>query len=136
MKSVTVDTNTILDALLKRDDRSVFQAYIEKATRGTLRVHIPYIVFFELEWVLNKIYNKDRDYCYGVLSALVNKRNIVTELQDLLRHAIELALFFPKISLADASIVISALMESGELITKDKELLAVWERINTPKATC
>jgi len=127
MKIIVVDTSSILDALLDRTIHPEFRVLVERAKEGSIKIIIPEIVLFELTWVLQAYYKKDKQFILSLLRSFAHHTTIFLEQKNLFLQALQ---FFSDhdISLEDARICAVVLESKGlGLVTSDKKLQRVWK---------
>lgn len=130
MTTHAIDTNTLLDAFLARDDSVEIQSLLKLAEAGKCRIWIPIVVFFELAWVLSSFYHKDKKYVLDLLDNLLSMDNIDTEHKPALVYALTIFQKHASINLSDAYILASVLaQEPKQFISKDKKLMTLYLRL-------
>ncbi|MBI5614459.1 PIN domain-containing protein [Candidatus Gottesmanbacteria bacterium] len=129
-KSYLFDTNSLLDILLLRKGKSESETIITQAQKDLVDVHIPNIVFFEIEWVLRSVYKRERTYIADFLSSLLAIDGLLTENKTLLIQSLRLYSKHSTIGLVDALLVAQALACNSSLITRDKKLLSLYKTLS------
>lgn len=128
MNRLIVDTSSILDALLDRSKQPEFRLLVERARHGEIEIHIPEIALFELQWVLQSYYKKDKAYVLSLFRSFFRQKSVVIENKVVFDQALEL-FSEHEISLEDARICALALTTKGSgLVTSDKKLQNIWKK--------
>lgn len=129
-KSFLFDTNSLLDILLARTGKSDSENIIIQAQKGIVEVHIPHVVFFEIEWVLRSVYKKERSYIIDFLSSLLAIDALLTENKTLLIQSLQLYEKYSSIGLVDALLLAQTLDSHSTLISQDKKLLSLFKTLS------
>lgn len=123
IKTVAVDTNTLLDYCLKRQPGfEEIQQLIEDCLNKKSKIFIPDIVFPEVEWVLRSFYKQPKDFIISFLEELLLLEGTIAE--NKLDIQIALNIFkYSNITFTD-SIILAQLqrIKPDEFLTFDKAL--------------
>lgn len=126
IKTVAVDTNTLLDYCLKRQPGfEEIQQLIEDCLNKKSKIFIPDIVFPEVEWVLRSFYKQPKDFIISFLEELLLLEGTIAE--NKLDIQIALNIFkHSNITFTD-SIILAQLqrIKPDEFLTFDKALKAL-----------
>ncbi len=130
MKEYILDTNYILRFFLKdiAEQTKIVKKYFIDARQGKISIHIPYIIFLELEYALKKIYGFPKHEIVSSLMSLAKSSYLKIERQQLIISALNLYLKY-NFSLVDLILFSHALYENKELLTFDKRL----RKLNIPQ---
>lgn len=130
MKSFIIDTNGILRLLL--NDIPPHADQVEKLIRQAqsrhIKIIIPEIVIFELNFILDKYYNTQKEEVIEKLKSLVSASYFSVESKDIFSKA--LAIYENKnISFVDAFLLVKAETGKSRLFTFDEQLkkLQSWQ---------
>ncbi len=123
MKSIVIDTNAFLRLLLNDIPKQADQVeqLIRQARKGQIRIIVPQIILFEIDFILRKYYNFKKQEIIEKLKALLAASYFVIESRDIFQKA----LFFyyeNNISFVDCFLLSKAEQEEAELFTFDKNL--------------
>lgn len=129
MKAIVVDTNILLDIILKREPSygkhlSIFQS----AQKHELEIIIVTPVFLEFEWVLRSYYKIEKTQLIIYLVGLVDSFKV--ENNKIITKALSLYQTNSVISLTDSVIVAEKLLRYPEanFLTNDKNLSAIVDK--------
>lgn len=123
MKTVTIDTNAFIRFFLNDipEQKEVVEKLLKQARNGKLLLLVPYIVIFEVEFILSKYYSKPKEERIEKLESIVGSNYIKVEDKKLLKKALEI--FKQKnLDLADCFIFAYSEDKDAELFTFDKAL--------------
>lgn len=123
MKAVVIDTNAFLRLLLndipQQADR--VEHLIRQAKRKEVRIIVLQIVLFEIDFVLRKYYNFEKQEVIDKLKSLLSASYFVIESINVFQNA--LILYKENnISFADCFLVSKAEVEGADLFTFDQKL--------------
>lgn len=123
MKSVVIDTNAFLRLLLndipQQADR--VERLIHEAKKEEVKVIVPQIVIFEIDFILRKYYNFKKEEVIEKLKSLLSASYFVIESVSIFQNA--LILYKENnISFADCFLIAKAKEEEAELFTFDQKL--------------
>ena len=123
MKAVVVDTNAFLRLLL--DDipkqADLVKGLINQAKKEQIRIIIPQIVIFEIDFILRKYYSFEKQEVINKLKSLLSASYFEVESISVFRNAL---ILYKKnnVSLVDCFLVSKAEAEEADLFTFDKKL--------------
>ena len=123
MKAVVVDTNAFLRLLL--DDfpkqADLVKGLINQAKKEQIRIIIPQIVIFEIDFILRKYYSFEKQEVINKLKSLLSASYFEVESISVFRNA--LILYKENnVSFADCFLLAKAEAEEADLFTFDKKL--------------
>ena len=123
MKAVVVDTNAFLRLLL--DDipkqADLVKGLINQAKKEQIRIIIPQIVIFEIDFILRKYYSFEKQEVINKLKSLLSASYFEVESISVFRNA--LILYKENnVSFADCFLLAKAKVEEADLFTFDKKL--------------
>lgn len=123
MKAVIVDTNAFLRLLLNdiphQADR--VEHLIRQAKKEEIKIIVPQIVLFEIDFILRKYYKFEKQEVIGKLKSLLSANYFVIESVNIFQNA--LILYKENnVSLADCFLVSTAEAEGADLFTFDQKL--------------
>lgn len=123
MKSFVIDTNAFLRLLL--DDipkqADVVKKLIKQAKKEQVRIIVPQIVVFEIDFILRKYYGFEKQEVIDKLKPLLSASYFVIESMGIFQNA--LILYKENnVSLADCFLIAKAQVEEADLFTFDQKL--------------
>lgn len=123
MKQIIVDTNAFLRLLL--DDipaqKKIFERLLQRAKDKEIRVLVPQIIIFEIEFILRKVYLVPKSKIIEKLQTLVAMSFLEIESRQLFATA--LGLYAKQtISFVDCFLLAKSKDEGYELFTFDQKL--------------
>src|SRR5258708_6186261 len=106
MKTVGIDTNTLLTFRLKRKfGFEETQKLFEKCVDGKIKVYTPVPVLLEIEWVLRSFYKQTKVDIVKFLDELMIIPNLTTNRKEEFKFALNLYRESRQISFTDCLIV-------------------------------
>ncbi len=90
METIGLDTNTLLEYFLARENKSKIENVIKKCINNEVIIYIALPVFLELEWVLRSYYKINKKEVINILQSLFEMNKLITDDKDLLLLSIEL----------------------------------------------
>lgn len=134
MLVVALDTNVILDYVLKRPSNARYQFVFEQAADGTCEFYMTMPVVLEIEWTLRSYYAKSKTYILAVFDGLLDLPWSNTADQQQLSKTIGWFRQHRGISFDDCVILSQVLnIDVDDFITGDKKLARVYRSLR--KAT-
>lgn len=123
MKVIIVDTNGFLRFILNDipAQRAVIEKFLQEAKKSKIIIHIPQIVIFEIQFILDKYYHFDKVEIIKRLYSLVSANYLDVQSRNVFLSALPL---YEKhsISFADSFLLATAEENDVELFTFDKKL--------------
>lgn len=123
MKTVVVDTNAFLRLLLNDVPQQAnrVEHLIRQAKREEIKVIVPQIVIFEIDFVLRGYYNFEKQEVIDKLKSLLSASYFVVESRDIFQNAI---LLYKEndISFVDCFLLSCSGRANAELFTFDQKL--------------
>lgn len=123
MKPVVIDTNALLRLLLndipKQADR--VENLIHQAKKEKIRIIVPQIVLFEIDFILRKYYDFEKQEVIDKLKSLLSASYFVVESRNIFQNALNLYTE-NNISFSDCFLVSKAEAEKANLFTFDQKL--------------
>lgn len=123
MESIVIDTNAFLRLLLNDIPKQADQVeqLILQARRGQVKIIVPQIILFEIDFILRKYYGFGKKEIVGKLQSLVLASYFVIESRDIFQKA--LFLYSENtISFVDCFLVAKSRIEEVNIFTFDKDL--------------
>lgn len=123
MKSVIIDTNTFLRLLLNNIPKQADQVerLIRQAIKTQVKIIVPQIVLFEIDFILIKYYTFEKQEVIEKLKSLLSAPYFVIESREVFQQA--LILYKDNnMSFVDCFILAKVKIEDIELFTFDKKL--------------
>ncbi len=129
MSTVIIDTNGFLRLLLNdiplQADK--VEQFIEQAKKDQVKITVPQIILFEIEFTLRKYYKAQKSDIIEKLNSLLSASYFTIESKELFRTA--LALYESnRVSFVDCFLLAQAQAESAELFTFDKKLSSLYKQ--------
>lgn len=123
MKSVVVDTNVFLRLLLNDVPQQANQVkyIIRQAKKEEIKIIVPQIVIFEIDFVLRGYYNFEKQEIIERLKALLSASYFVIESVNIFQNALTLYKE-NSVSFTDCFLVAKAEAEEADLFTFDQKL--------------
>lgn len=123
MKHYLLDTNVILRFILDDvpEQKKSVEIFFQKAKNNQVRLSIPQIVIFELDFILEKYYLIEKEVRITILKTLVSTSYFIIESNDVFLAALPLYLA-ESIRFVDAFLYTKSTLEEAELFTFDKKL--------------
>lgn len=123
MKSFVVDTNAFLRLLLNDIPQQARQVehLIRQAKKEEVKIIVPQIVIFEIEFVLRGYYNFEKQEIIEKLKVLLSSSYFAIESLSVFQEAINLY-EENNISLTDCFLIAKAEAEKADLFTFDQKL--------------
>ncbi len=123
MKTIIIDTNGFLRLFLNDIPKQADQVeqIIHKAKKEQVSISVPSIILFEINFILDKFYNLEKQDIIQKLKSLIVATYLHVESRDIFSKALY---FYEKnnVSLVDSFLIAKAQEESAELFTLDKRL--------------
>ena len=127
---VALDTNVLLDYVLKRPNASQYQALFEAVAEGTCELYLPTPVVLEVEWTLRSYYEKSKSYIIVVFQSLLDLPWVNLEDHQQLARAVNWYDRERGISFDDCLILSSILDPAiNDFVTGDKKLAKVYRSL-------
>lgn len=123
MKSIVIDTNAFLRLLLNDIPNQADQVerLIRQAKKGQVKIIVPQVIFFEIDFILRKYYGFEKKEIIGKLQSLVSVSYFMVESKDIFQKA--LTLYNENtISFVDCFLVAKSGIEEVDIFTFDKDL--------------
>lgn len=123
MKSVVIDTNAFLRLLLndipQQADR--VEHLIRQAKRKEVRIIVPQIVLFEIDFILRKYYSFEKQEVIDKLKSLISASYFEIDSIDIFQNAL---IFYKEnsVSFADCFLISKAKTEKADLFTFDQKI--------------
>lgn len=123
MKSVVVDTNAFLRLLLNDVPQQASQVkhLIRQAKKEQVRIIIPQIVLFEIDFILRKYYNFEKQEVIEKLKSLLSASYFIIEAVNTFQNALSLY-EENNVSFVDCFLISKAEAEEAYLFTFDQKL--------------
>lgn len=123
MKAVIIDTNALLRLLLDDIPQQANQVenLIRQAKKEQIRIIILQIVIFEIDFVLRKYYNFEKQEVIGKLKSLLSASYFMTESVNIFQNALTLYKE-NNVSFVDCFLIVKAEAEEADLFTFDQKL--------------
>ncbi len=123
MKIIAIDTNVLLDFLLKRHPRfNEVKELFDDCVNKKIEIFIPQVVFPEIEWVLRSHYKESKEKIVGFLDELLGLDGIILENKSDIQEAVNIYKY-ANIKFTD-SIIAAELrrVKPDEFLTFDEDL--------------
>jgi len=120
-KTLILDANVILRYLLQ-DNKELYlkaEEIFNKTLLGEIKLLIPFFVFAEVVYVLQKVYKVDKPTISKVLSDLLEIKNVKTEDKEILKKALEV---YSSQNIDFADCLLCAYSSKFEIISFDKDV--------------
>ncbi len=123
MKKVILDTNCFIRLFLNDIPAQVHtvELYLQKAKSGEVDISVPEIVLFEIQFILSKYYNVDKQIVVSHLKAIVSSEYLTVVSRKTFLKALDI-FKTNSVSFADCFLAAQADLEKRELVTFDKRL--------------
>lgn len=123
MKTIAIDTNVVLDFLLKRQPRfKIAQKYFQDCLDGKIQLFFSCALFLEIEWVLRSFYKQPRAMITDFFDQFLALENGIIKDKKILEDSL-LLYRGNNVALTDAMILIEAAFAgSDEFVTFDQKL--------------
>ena len=123
MKQIVVDTNAFLRFLLNDipEQKRTFEKLLQEAADSRVRLVVAQIVIFEIDFILEKYYQFEKDVVIDKLKTLVSVHYLDIESREIFVGALMLY-EVEDISFVDCFLAVKAKSEGKELFTFDKKL--------------
>lgn len=124
-KDYILDTNVIVRLLLQDIPSQYNQAkkLFTDAKSGKIKVIIPQIVIFEINFTLQKYYHVEKEEIINKLGSLVKTKYLQVESREVLTAALALYRTTVTASFVDCFLMSKSDIDGAELVTFDKKLL-------------
>ncbi len=123
MKSVIIDTNGFLRILLNDIPKQAEQVkrIILQAKKEQVKIIVPQIILFEIDFILRKYYNFEKKEIIDKLKSLISVSYFVVESRDIFQKAI---LFYVEnnVSFVDSFLLSYSERVNAKLFTFDQKL--------------
>lgn len=123
MKSFVIDTNGFLRILLNDIPKQAEQVkrIILKAKKEQVKIIVPQIILFEIDFILRKYYNFEKKEIIDKLKSLLSAPYFVVESRDIFQKAL---LFYKEnnISFVDCFLLSYSERANAQLFTFDQKL--------------
>ncbi|HBL51733.1 MAG: hypothetical protein A3D24_04850 [Candidatus Blackburnbacteria bacterium RIFCSPHIGHO2_02_FULL_39_13] len=123
MKSVIIDTNgflrLFLDDIPKQADE--IEKLLKKAEKGKVRILVPQIILFEINYILEKYYLLQKQEIIEKLEAVIATPHVTLESREVFSEAIGIY-GVNNISFVDSFLLARTKLENVKLFTFDKKL--------------
>ncbi len=128
MNVVILDTNGFLRLLLNDIPKQADQVeqLIEKAKKEQVKIIVPQIVLFEINFILERYYNLEKEEIIDKLKSLLSASYFAIESKEVFRNALVLYERHT-VSFTDCFLLAFAKVENAELFTFDQQLLKLKE---------
>ena len=128
MKSVVIDTNVFLRLLLNdiSEQADQVERLIRQAKKEQVKIIVVQIVLFEIDFILNKYYNFEKQEVIEKLKSLLSASYFMIESRDIFQQTLMLYKD-NNVSFVDCFLLAKAKIEKAELFTFDKKLQKVRE---------
>ena len=130
MKIIAIDTNVLLDFLLKRHPRfNEVKRLFEDCAERKIEIYIPQVVFPEIEWVLRSHYGESKEKIVRFLEELLGLDGIILENKPEIQQATGIYKY-ANIKFTDS--IIAAQMQRikpDEFLTFDEDLQKFYQRM-------
>lgn len=123
MKIIAIDTNVLLDFLLKRHPRfNEAKELFDDCVNKKIEIFIPQVVFPEIEWVLRSYYKESKEKVVSFLGELLAMDGIILENKPEIQKAVSIYKY-ANIKFTD-SIIAAELrrVKPDEFLTFDEDL--------------
>lgn len=123
MKSVVIDANAFLRLFLNDIPKQADQVekLILKAQKRHVRIIIPQIILFEIDFILRKYYSFEKQQVIEKLKSLLAVPYFLIESRNIFQKAL-LIYYGKNLSFVDCFLLSKAEQEKAELFTFDKDL--------------
>ena len=123
MKTFTVDANAFLRFLLNDvpTQKKEFEKLLNRAKKSKVKLIVPQIVIFEINFILQKYYGYPKENIIDKLQTIVETFYLQVSDTDIFRESLKLYLK-SSLSLVDCFIYCFAKDKNAEIFTFDKDL--------------
>ena len=123
MNSVIIDTNGFLRLFLNDIPNQADQVEecIKKAKKEHIKIIVPVIILFEINFILSKYYNIEKKEIIEKLKSLISAPYFLIESRDVFSKALVIY-ENTNISFVDAFLLSKGEIEKAEIFTFDKKL--------------
>ncbi len=123
MNEFIVDTNVFLRLILNDIPKQADEAekLLKQARVGKIKLLVPQIIIFEIEFALSKYYKFPKSKIIDKLNAIISAKYLSVENEDIFKRAVKV---YKKsnLSLVDCFLLVKAELSGTALFTFDKEL--------------
>ncbi len=131
MKIIAIDTNVLLDFLLKRHPRfNEVKRLFEDCAERKIEIFVPQVVFPEIEWVLRSHYKESKEKVVRFLEELLAMDGIILENKPEIQKAVSIYKY-ANIKFTDS--VIAAQIQRikpDEFLTFDEDLHKFYQKMD------
>lgn len=123
MKSIIVDTNAFLRFFLDDipEQKGKVKQLFHKAKQKEVILIVPQIIIFEIDFILEKIYDFPKEDIIDKLQSLITTQYLLVESRNIFNKSL---LLYEKenISFVDSFLLAKSVLEDAELFTFDQKL--------------
>lgn len=123
MRDLLLDTNVLLRLFLDDIPAQTLKVrqVIENSKKGKIKLHLPQIVIFEVEFSLRKYYKFDKEKVIGVLESLFSLDYLVVETRFIFSEALKI-FRVANLDFVDCFLIAKSKFENKKLFSFDKKL--------------